>query len=154
MRLTVEVALRADRAEVWAAVSTVGGVNRELSPFVRMTDPTDGAHFDAEPWRVGAPVLWQVLFGVIPVDRHRVEVVALPDGRGYRESSSSWWHRVWRHERTLRDHPGGCVVHDSVELQPRLGVPDPIVAWAVGRMFRRRHRHLRRRFGVTCPNRN
>jgi hypothetical protein len=26
-------------------------------------------------------------------------------------------------------------------------VPAPIVGWAVGRMFRRRHRHLRRRFG-------
>jgi hypothetical protein len=25
-------------------------------------------------------------------------------------------------------------------------VPAPIVGWAVGRMFRRRHRHLRRRF--------
>jgi hypothetical protein len=147
MRLTVELALRAHRSDVWAAVSTVGGVNRELSPFVRMTDPTDGAPFDADPWRVGAPVLWQLLFGVIPVDRHRVELVALPDGRGYRESSSSWWHRVWHHERTLLDDPGGCVVHDSVEIEPRRGVPAPIVGWAVGRMFRRRHEHLRHRFG-------
>ena len=147
MRLTVELTLRAKWSEVWDAVSTVGGVNRELAPFVRMTDPTDGAHFDAEPWRISTPVLWQLLFGVIPVDRHRVELVAQPDGRGYREASSSWWHRVWRHERTLLDDPGGCVVHDSVEIEPRLGVPAPIVEWAVGQMFRRRHRHLRRRFG-------
>ena len=114
MRLTVEVPLRANRLEVWAALSTVGGMNRELSPFVRMTDPTHGARFDAEPWRVGAPVGWQLLFGVIPVDRHRIELVALPDGRGFRESSSSWWHHVWRHERALLDDPGGCVVRDSV----------------------------------------
>ena len=147
MRLTVELPLRANRSEVWAAVSTVGGINRELAPLVRMTDPTDGAPFDAEPWRGGAPVIWQLLFGVIPVDRHRIELVALPDGRGFRESSSSWWHRVWWHERTLLDDPGGCVVRDSVEIEPRLGVPAPIVGWAVGRMFRRRHRHLRRRFG-------
>ena len=146
MRLTVEVPLRANRLEVWAALSTVGGMNRELSPFVRMTDPTHGASFDAEPWRVGAPVGWQLLFGVIPIDRHRIELVALPDGRGFRESSSSWWHRVWRHERALLDDPGGCVVRDSVEIEPRLRVSDPIVGWAVRWMFRQRHRKLRRRF--------
>lgn len=137
----------ADRREVWAEASTVGGVNQELSPLVRMTDPTRRAPFDAEPWQVGTPVLWQLLFGAIPVDRHRVELVALPDGHGFRESSSSWWHRVWWHERSLRDDAGGCVMRDSVDIQPRLGVLEPIVRWAVGRMFRRRHGYLRRRFG-------
>jgi ligand-binding SRPBCC domain-containing protein len=138
--------LRANRSEVWAAVSTVGGVNRELAPFVRLTDPTHGAPFDAEPWRVGAPVSWQLLFGVIPIDRHRIELVALPDGRGFRESSSTWWYRVWRHERTLLDDPGGCVVRDSVEIEPRLRVFNPIIARAVRSTFRQRHRKLRQRF--------
>ena len=147
MRLTVQVTLRASRAEVWAAVSTVGCTNGELAPFVRMTDPTGGAPFDAEPWRVGAPIMWQLLFGVIPVDLHRRELVALPDGRGFRESSSSWTHRVWRHERTLLDDPAGCVLRDSVEMEHRLGVLDPIEGWAVRQMFRRRHRSLQRRFG-------
>jgi ligand-binding SRPBCC domain-containing protein len=147
MRLTVEVLLPADRSEVWAALSTVGGTNHELAPFLRMTDPTRAARFDTETWRVGAPVSWQLLFGVIPVDRHRIELVALPDGSGFRESSSSWWHRVWRHERTLLDDPGGCIVRDSVETEHRLGVLDPIEGWAVRRMFRQRHRSLQRRFG-------
>ncbi|HWW45812.1 MAG TPA: hypothetical protein VN180_12140 [Acidimicrobiia bacterium] len=147
MRLTVELALPADRHEVWAAVSTVDGVNRELSPLVRMTDPTDGAPFDTEPWQAGTPVLWQLLFGIIPVDRHRVELVAFPNRRGFRESSSTWLHRVWRHERTLRDDPSGCIVRDVVEIEPRLGVLRPIVGRSVGRMFRHRHRRLRRRFG-------
>jgi len=147
MRLTVELPLRASRSEVWAALSTVGGMNRELSPFVRMTDPTHGAHFDAEPWRTGAPVVWQLLFGVIPIDRHRIDLVALPGGHGFRESSSSWWHRVWRHERALLDDPGGCIVRDSVEIEPRLRMADPFMGWSVRWMFRRRHRSLRRRFG-------
>jgi hypothetical protein len=68
MRLTVQLTLRANRSEVWAAMSSV------------------------------------------PVDRHRVEMVALPDGRGFRESSSRWWHSVWWHERTLLDGPSGCIV--------------------------------------------
>jgi ligand-binding SRPBCC domain-containing protein len=147
MRFTVELPLRANRSEVWEAMSTVGGMNRELAPFVRLTDPTHGAPFDAEPWRVGAPVSWQLMLGFIPVDRHRIQLVALPDGSGFRESSSSWWHQVWWHERSLRDDPGGCVVRDSVEIEPRFGVAAPIVGWAVRWMFRRRHRHLRRQFG-------
>jgi ligand-binding SRPBCC domain-containing protein len=147
MRLTVKVKLRTNCSDVWAAVSTVGGINRELAPFVRLTDPTGGAPFDAEAWQVGAPVSWQLLLGVIPVDRHRIKLVALPDGRGFRESSSTWWHRVWWHERTLLADSGGCVVRDSVEIEPRLGVPAPLVGWAVRWMFRQRHRSLQRRFG-------
>ena len=147
MRLTVQLTLPASRAEVWAATSTIGGINREVAPFVRMTDPTDGAPFDAEPWRLGAPVSWQLLLGVIPIDRHRIELVALPGGSGFRESSSSWWHRVWWHERTLLDDPDGCIVRDDVHIEARLGVADPIIGWTVRRMFQRRHQHLRRQFG-------
>jgi hypothetical protein len=147
MRMTVQVTLKASRSEVWAATSTVGGINREIAPFGRMTDPTHGAPFDAEPWRPGPLVIWQLFLGVIPIDRHRIELVALPDGRGFRESSSTWWYRVWWHERTLLDESGGCVVRDSVEIESRFGVPAPILEWAVGRMFRHRYRRLQRRFG-------
>src|SRR2546425_11740404 len=107
MRLIVELPLRANRSEVWAAMSSVGGVNREVSPFVRMTDSTHGAHFDAEPWRVGAPGPWQLLFGFIPGDRHRVELVALADAGGLPESSPSWWPPVSGHERTPLGEPRG-----------------------------------------------
>ena len=147
MPLTVESTLRANRAEVWAATSTVGAINREVAPFVRMTDPTDGAPFDTEPWQTGAPVLWQLLFGIIPVDRHRVELVAFPDGRGFRESSSTWWYRVWWHERTLLDDPAGCIVRDSVDVEPKLRLLAPIVRRSVDSMFRRRHRRLHQQFG-------
>jgi hypothetical protein len=47
----------------------------------------------------------------------------------------------------LRPDPDGCVVRDSVEIGPRLRVLDPIVTWAVGWTFRRRHQPLQRRFG-------
>jgi len=147
MRLTVEVSVKASRSDVWAAVSTVGGINREVAPFVRMTDPTHGARFDAEPWQSGTPVLWQLGLGFIPVDRHRVELVALPDGSGFRESSSSWWHRVWRHERTLVDDAGGCIIRDDVEIEPRLAMSDRVIARSVARLFERRHAYLRCRFG-------
>jgi hypothetical protein len=152
MRLTVQVTLRARREHVWAELSTIAGTNRELAPFVRLTDPTHGARFDTDAWQGGARVSWQLLFGFIPVDRHRVDLVALPDGSGFRESSSSWWHRRWWHERTVLDdsgpdNPGGCVVRDSVESEHRLGVLDPIEARAVRQMFHRRHQSLQRRFG-------
>ena len=127
-------------------MSTVGAVNRELTPFVRLTDPTRGAPFDTEPWH-SPQVSWQLMLAVIPVDRHRIQLVALPDRSGFRESASTWWYRVWWHERTLLDAPDGCVVRDSVEIEPRLRLAEPIVAWAVRWAFRRRHQYLRRRFG-------
>ena len=83
MRLTVESPVRASCSQAWTAVSTVGGINREVAPFLRMTDPTHGAPFDAESWRVGAPVLWQPGLGFIPFDRQRVELVVLPDGEAF-----------------------------------------------------------------------
>jgi len=147
MPQTFESMLRADRSEVWAAISTVGGINREVAPLMRMTDSTDGAPFDTEPWTTSSPVLWQLLFGVIPVDRHRVELAAFPDGGGFRESSSSWWHRVWWHERTLLDDPGGCIVRDVVEVEARLRWLRPIVRRSVDSMMRRRQRRLQQRFG-------
>jgi len=149
MRLTVEVALPASRADVWAAMSTVGAVNKEVAPFVRMTDPTHGAAFDTEPWRAAAPVCWQLLFGLIPVDRHRIQMSALPDRGGFRETSSTWWYRVWWHERALRDDADGCVVRDSMEIEPRLKLADPIVGLAVRWMFGHRHRWLKRHFRPT-----
>jgi ligand-binding SRPBCC domain-containing protein len=70
----------------------------------------------------------------------------LPDGQGFRESSSSWHYRVWKHERRLLDAPDGCIVRDCVEIEPKLAFLDPLVARSVARMFRLRHRRLRRRF--------
>lgn len=128
-------------------MSTVAGINREVAPLLRMTDPTHGARFDAAPWPDGTPVLWQLGLGFIPVDRHRVELVAFPDEHGFRESSSSWWHRVWRHERTLLDDGGGCIVRDDVEIEPRLARFDPIMERSVRRMFARRHERLRSQLG-------
>src|SRR2546430_15004782 len=107
MRLIVELPVRASRSEVWAAMSSVDGVNREVSPFVRMTDSTHGAHFDTEPWRVGAPALSKQLFGVIPADRHSVELEAPPQEGGLFEASPHWADRVWGHERTPSDAPCG-----------------------------------------------
>ena len=147
MRLTLELPVRAGPSEVWAAVCTVADTNRELAPFMRMTDSTHGAPFDADAWRIGTPVSWQLLFGVVPIDRHRIELEALPERRGFRESSSSWWYRVWSHERALLDDPGGCIVRDSVHIEARFGAPDRVIEWAVRWTFRRRHRYLSRRFG-------
>ena len=43
MRLTVQLTLPAGRSEVWAAVSTIGGLNREVAPFMRQQSNIDSA---------------------------------------------------------------------------------------------------------------
>ena len=52
MRLTAEVALQANRAEVWGAMSTVGGVNKEVAPFVPV-NPTRLANHHSSALRPG-----------------------------------------------------------------------------------------------------
>jgi hypothetical protein len=48
---------------------------------------------------------------------------------------------------TLLDDPGGCIVRDVVEVEPRLGLLRPIVRRSVDSMVRRRHQRLLQRFG-------
>ena len=138
------------RAEVWAAVSTMQGVNYELMPVVRMTYPARAPRLTAADIKPGELLFksWLLAFGAVPFDRHALVLIEVADGYGFVEESSSWGQRRWRHERRLRDAVGGCVVTDHLAVEPRLPMTQPVVRAAVPWLFRHRHRRLRRRFGA------
>lgn len=143
--------LAAGRAEVWAVVSTMDGVNAELMPLVRMTHPPELQSLEDRELVPGEVVFqsWLLLFGVIPFDRHALALESVDTGVGFEEESSSWVQRRWRHERTLVDRPdGGTTVTDRLEVVPRIGLARPLVGPIVGRIFTHRHRRLVRRFGA------
>jgi len=138
------------RAEVWAVVSTMNGVNKELGPWIRMTHP-EGADSLADLEVVPGEVLfesWLLGFGFIPFDRHSLALERLDVGYGFVEESTSWMQRRWRHERRLSDHSAGCTVVDRLTVEPRLATATPVVVALIRRMFRHRHRQLQRRFGA------
>src|SRR4029077_9227559 len=118
--------LLARRAEVWERVSTAQGINDELRPLLRMTAPRRLREGGLAQVELGARICRSVvlLFGVLPVDYDDITLVRLDPPAGFLERSKMLSQRVWEHERTLAEAPGGCVLTDRISYEPRLPVPD------------------------------
>lgn len=146
--LAFESRLGADAATVWAQVSTMQGVNAELMPLVRMTVPAAFAGMTLPEAPLGRPAFdsWLLAFGLVPFDRHRLQLERLHP-MGFDERSSSWLQRVWVHRRRVIAEANGCRVTDELEIEPRIGLAAPMVRRVVRALFAHRHRRLRRSFG-------
>lgn len=153
--LTFSTALAAPAAHVWAAVTSVAGINGELLPLVRMTFPPrfeELARDDVPPGQVVGRC-WLLAGGVLPFDRHALAFESFRDepgplGYGFVEESSSWVQRRWRHERAVVPRgPERCEVTDRLTVEPRLAATAPLVERLVRRVFAHRHRRLVDRWG-------
>jgi len=139
--------LAAPEDEVWAAVSTLTGVNRELAPWVRMTEPPEARGRSLLEAPVGEVVFTSTLlaFRLLPFDRHELRLVQAERGH-FLERSRSLLQKSWEHERWVEAIPGGTRVRDRLRVEPR-GAPDRLVRALVRALFRWRHQKLRRRYG-------
>lgn len=128
---------------------TMRGVNRELSPLIRMTAPAQWADRPIFEWPSGQALFssWILLFGIIPIDRHRFFFRSIDRLRGFAEESSSLTNRLWHHRRDFDWHGTTCRVTDTVEFQSRLPVLAYILAPVYRFIFRHRHRVLRSHYG-------
>lgn len=132
---------------VWAHAATMDGVNRELSPWVRMTVPRRARGLrltDVEPGRE-AFVSVLLFLGVVPFDVHHLTLQRVEE-RSFHEESWSWLQRRWRHERRVEPTATGCIVTDRLTVAPRL--PRLLVKPVVRALFVSRHRRLRALFGA------
>ena len=147
--LHFESHLRTTAADVWSTVTMMRGVNAELMPLFRMTYPYDAETLSIADAPTGNFLFWSwiLAFGFFPIDRHHLRLIEIRAGEGFVEESVSWLQRRWRHERSVVEIPGGCVVRDRLTFEPRVRLLAPLVARIVGVLFRHRHRRLRRRFG-------
>lgn len=141
-------ALRAPAAEVWAAATSMRGVNRELFPLVRMTHPPGLESLDGAAVALGQRAFrsWILLLGVLPIDYDDLTFIELGAGR-FLERSPMLTHREWQHERTVDPDGDGCRVTDRIRAQPRIGALAPVFSAVFRMAFALRHRNLRRRFG-------
>jgi ligand-binding SRPBCC domain-containing protein len=141
--------LFARRTDVWERVSTAQGVNDELWPLLRMTAPKSLREGGLAQVEVGRRICrsFVLLLGVLPVDYDDITLVRLEPPAGFLERSKMLSQRVWEHERTLEEVPGGCVLSDRITYVPRLPVPGRALHPLYAGVFRHRHRRLRRRFG-------
>jgi ligand-binding SRPBCC domain-containing protein len=141
--------LDADRERVWDRVSTMEGVNYELAPLIRMTHPPEVEDLNPSNVPLNERLFrsWILLFGVVPFDYDDLVLVRVEPGRGFLERSSMLSMRVWEHERTLQDAPGGCLATDRILYTPRVPLLGRLLRPILRGFFRHRHRRLRRQFG-------
>jgi len=146
---TVSSRLNASADEVWAAVSTMRGVNFELRPLVRMTHPPGLTSLDSAVVPIGERAFrsWILLFGFLPIDYDDLTFVALDPGRGFHERSAMLTQRRWEHERRLEPAENGCAIIDIVSFEPRAPGIGVLLRPLFRAVFAHRHRRLRRRFG-------
>jgi hypothetical protein len=119
-------------------------------PIVRMRFPPGYLRIDEDEPVDGQPVFRSVLLlcGVLPIDVHTCASLKLVPGEGFRERSYSLVHRVWLHQRQLREAPGGTELTDIINYECRLPGLTAVLAPAVRWVFGHRHRKLRQHFGV------
>ncbi len=144
---TVRSELPVSAQRFWSAQS-LAAVNEELRPIYRMTAPPEAlrAPIDEWPTHVNSLSSWILLFGVIPVDRHHFGTIEFTESTAFAETSASWLNRLWKHERVIREVPGGCSVTDTISFEPRLGPLGPLQKALYLRAFRHRHAMLADRY--------
>lgn len=144
--------LPATAEAVWAHAMSPKGINRELSPLVRMTFPAGTKNLQqdfTERWQAGEWLFrsWILLGGVLPLDYDDITLIEVEPGRRFLERSTMLSQRMWQHERTIEPTDFGCRVTDSVMFEPRFAMLGPVYSPIFKMAFRLRHRNLRRVFG-------
>lgn len=125
------------------------GVNKELSPLIRMTAPSEWASRPIFEWPTGKVLFssWVLLFGIFPIDRHTFFFQSIDRQRGFAEASSSLINKLWHHRRDIARNGGSCRVTDTIEFQCRLPVLAYVLAPVYRFIFKHRHQVLRSYYG-------
>lgn len=128
---------------------TMKGVNRELSPLIRMTAPSEWSSKTILEWPTGKVLFssWILLFGILPIDRHMFFFQSIDRQRGFAEASSSFTNRRWHHRRDINRNGASCRVTDTVEFQCRWPLLAYVLAPVYQFIFKHRHQALRSYYG-------
>ena len=143
-------ALAAPAPAVWEQATQLAGVNAELRPILRMTEPRGlrGATIaDLEPG-VPAGRSWLLLGGILPVDYDDLCLAEIEPPRRFLERSRMLSMSGWQHERVIEPSAtGGCEVTDVLTFalrEPLRSIPgmEALAGRIVARLFRHRHERL------------
>lgn len=128
---------------------TMNGVNRELSPFIKMTAPEGLLNQPILRLPTGQHLFhsWILLLGLLPIDRHAFLLESTDPfegfAEGFAERSSSIVNSLWRHERKVTATASGCTVSDIVEFQCRAPLLGYLLKPVYRGVFALRHRKIR-----------
>ena len=151
VELTFRSELSAPRDRVWAWVTSMEGISRELWPILRMTAPHGVKSIGDVPIEPGNPLFrsWILLFGIIPIDRSDLTLLSLDVGQRFVEQSPLLSMSLWRHVRTLEAAGERTVLTDQLTFRPRTATA--LIRWFIETVFSHRHAVLRRHFGRPFP---
>lgn len=132
---------------MWDWSASLEGVAGEMSPWVKIDWPQGLEGLPGDPAMLGRELgeCRFLLFGALPMDLSRLTFSEVDPGRRFVESSPLRSMRSWRHERRVEAVEGGALIIDELDFAPKFA--PKVSAWAVGKLFERRHARLRALFG-------
>jgi hypothetical protein len=124
MKFTITSTLNASPDQVHNDITSMDGVNRELSPLLRMTVNDSRLKNGILPeFDEDSPQFlfssWILLFGCIPIDLHFLHMNKNVRGKGFVENSNSLLNKKWQHIRVIKKTDNGCKLTDRIEYTPR-----------------------------------
>ena len=133
--------------QTWNWITSSSGILQEMSPWFRMSVPRGLTRLDEPPFVAGQPLFRSrlYLFRLIPWGHSDLTLLEWRAGNGFVEQSPMTGMKLWRHERWIEPHRGGCLLHDRLTFDPRFA--GSLVAWFVQRMFTHRHAVLQKHLG-------
>ncbi|MCS0615919.1 hypothetical protein NX783_24605 [Massilia kyonggiensis] len=120
--LRFESELAAAPDTVWRRVTSVDGIDDEMTPLLRMTFPRGMRELPSEGVVAGQRLCrsWLLLLRVLPIDRSDLTLVELEPGRRFLERSPMLSMAFWQHERIVAPSARGTTVVDNLTFRPRL----------------------------------
>ena len=148
MKLYFESKLNVTADTLWQWIISKKGINTELSPILKMTslDRFNIKHKDQ--LKLGQPmtISWIMLFGIIPIDRSKITLMAIEEGKYFIEQSPMIGMKLWRHKRSITEFATkGSVLIDELDFEPRFF--KSVIIWFIKKLFENRHQQLKRIFG-------
>jgi ligand-binding SRPBCC domain-containing protein len=139
--------LTASKSEVWEWITSIDGISKEMSPYLRMSAPRGVKSLASINFIPGEKLFrsWITLFKLLPVDYSDLTLESLDQEIGFVEQSRMGSMRSWRHVRTITPDKDGCTLTDEVSFEPKFG--GPILSKVVEAFFNHRHRMLSKYLG-------
>lgn len=149
IRFKIESKVNGNAEQLYLDLLTMGSVNYELMPVVKMTVPSKWASTHLKLWPIGTELFSSVilLFGIIPVDLHKFKLSKVNES-GFKECSSTLTNKEWNHSRTIKKLGSTCLVTDELEIFPRFRFLGGVMAPIYKTIFKHRHKRLYAKYGA------
>ena len=140
--------LTASKSDVWQWITSIDGISKEMSPYLRMSSPRGVTSLATIDFTPGKKLFrsWILFLKIVPIDYSDLTLESLDEGLGFVEQSKMGSMRSWRHVRTIRPDNEGCILTDEVSFEPKFA--GPILSKVIAAFFNHRHRRLSKYLGT------